>query len=83
LRLGKRDRIRYSVQANGDVLLTRADARQEEDPALLAFLSFLAQDMTQHPERLQGLNEAVVSRLRNLVGEIDPNLDEALPDDAE
>jgi antitoxin PrlF len=37
--------------------------------------------MTAHPERLQPIGADLVRRLQDLVGAIDVDLDEALPDD--
>ena len=44
LGLKKRDKIHYSIRANGEVVLSRAED-DEEDPALGAFLAFLAHDI--------------------------------------
>jgi antitoxin PrlF len=43
----------------------RPDA-EESDPALGAFLAFLAGDLTQHPERLRGMPRALLRRARAL-----------------
>ena len=42
LRLGKRDKIHYTIRPSGDVVLTRAQANDSDDPVLGAFLVFLA-----------------------------------------
>ena len=34
LRLGKRDKIHYSIRPNGEVVLTRAEASEGDDPVL-------------------------------------------------
>ena len=83
LGLRKRDRIRYSFRANGEVVLQRVSPDPiEEDPALAPFLALLERDMTARPERLQPIGADLVRRLRDLVGAIEVDLDEALPDDA-
>lgn len=74
LNLGKRDKLRYTVQPDGKVLLTRA-ADTDTDPALDAFLGFLAKDMTQHPERLQALDKTLVQRVQRLTAGLDVDLD--------
>lgn len=79
LRLGKRDRIRYAIRSNGEVLLTRAEAPGEEDPVIGRFLQFLAQDIARHPERLRGCDAAFGQHLRSLVGDVEVDLDVALP----
>lgn len=84
LRLGKRDRIRYAIQADGSVLLSRADqGAASEDPALGAFLAFLARDMAEHPERLRAVDASLPERIRSLVGSLDVDLDASLPADDE
>jgi len=83
LGLLKRDRIRYSFRANGEVVLQRVSPDPiEEDPALAPFLALLERDMTAHPERLQPIGADLVRHLQDLVGAIEVDLDEALPDDA-
>ncbi len=82
LHLGKRDKLRYTVQPDGNVLLTRA-ADSDTDPALDAFLGFLAKDMTQHPERLQGLDPALMQRVQTLTAGVAVDLDAPLSADDE
>lgn len=81
LNLGKRDRIRYVVQGNGTVLITRAPDT-ENDPAIGQFLSFLAKDLTNHPESLQAVDSKLVAHVRELVRGVQVDLDAPLsPDD--
>ena len=79
LRLGKRDKIHYSIRESGEVVLSRSGGTEDEDPALVTFLSFLAKDMAQQPERLQVLDAAWVQHLQALVGHVKVDLDAALP----
>lgn len=83
LKLGKRDRIQYEIRSNGEVVLSRAAAEEGgEDPVLSGFLAFLAQDISEHPERLRALDEGFVRRLRSLTDGVDADLDAPLsPDD--
>jgi antitoxin PrlF len=82
LGLRKRDRIRYAFRPNGEVVLQRVSLDPvEEDPALAPFLALLERDIASHPERLQPIGADLVQRLQGLVGAIEVNLDEALPDD--
>jgi antitoxin PrlF len=84
LNLGKRDRIQYEIRPNGEVVLTRAVAEEGgEDPVLGRFLAFLAHDIEAHPQRLRGLDDAVVQRLRSLVGKIEVDFDAPLSPDGE
>jgi len=82
LGLRKRDRIRYALRANGEVVLQRVSPDPiEEDPALAPFLALLEQDIANHPERLQPIGADLVQRLQDLVGATEVDLDEALPND--
>lgn len=83
LRLGKRDKIHYSIRPNGEVVLTRADAAESDDPVLGAFLGFLAHDIANHPERLDSVDASLVQRLQSLVGSVEVDLDAELSADDE
>ncbi len=83
LRLGKRDKIHYTIRRNGEVVLTRVEAAQSTDPALGAFLGFLAQDIASHPQRLRALDAGLVQRLQALTAGTEVNLDAALSADDE
>ncbi|MBK6717551.1 MAG: type II toxin-antitoxin system PrlF family antitoxin [Burkholderiales bacterium] len=83
LGLGKRDKIRYSIRPGGDVVLTRVEASEADDPVLGQFLGFLARDLASHPERLQAVDAGLVQRLQTLVGDIEVDLDAALSADDE
>ena len=84
LGLKKHDKVHYSIRANGDVVLSRAADADDEDPALGAFLTFLAHDIASHPERLEPLTGdllAAVQKAANEAGDID--LDAPLSTDDE
>ncbi|HWK70540.1 MAG TPA: type II toxin-antitoxin system PrlF family antitoxin [Burkholderiaceae bacterium] len=83
LRLGKRDKIHYTIRPSGEVVLTRAEASEGDDPVLGLFLAFLARDIASHPERLQAVDTGLVQRLQLLVGGIEVDLDAALSADDE
>jgi len=83
LRLSKRDKIHYTVRANGEVVLSRSEASDVDDPVVTRFLDFLAQDMMEHPERLQGLDASLVERVKGLVEGIELDLDAPLSADDE
>ena len=78
LRLGKRDKIHYTIRPGGEVVLTRAEASEGDDPVLGDFLGFLARDIANHPERLQALDVGLVQRLQALVGDVAVDFDAAL-----
>ena len=76
LQLGKRDKLHYDVRPGGEVVLTKAEAPVSDDPALGAFLHFLAADMASHPERLKAIDSPMAQRLQALaagVAKIDLN----------
>ncbi len=83
LRLGKRDKIHYTIRPNGEVLLTRAATAEGDDPVLGPFLDFLARDLANHPERLRAVDAGLVQRLQSLVSGVEVDLDAALPADDE
>ena len=82
LRLGKRDKIHYTIRPGGEVVLTRVDSTVSDDPVLGDFLGFLARDMARHPERLKAVDASFLKRLQSLTGGIEVDLDSPLsPDD--
>jgi len=78
LKLGKRDKIRYLVQPDGRVVLTRAIAAPGDDPVLDKFLHFLAHDIESHPARVGGLDAGLAKRIRALVKGVKVDLDAEL-----
>ena len=82
LKLGKRDKIHYTIRPDGEVVLTRA-AAEYEDPLLGQFLDFLARDLAAHPQRLQAVDAGLARRIRSLVGGVEVDLDAPLSADDE
>ena len=78
LRLGKRDKIRFTIRPDGDVVLTRAVVPTSEDPVMGRFLNFLANDIANHPERLATVDAGLVQRIQFLVGDVHVDIDAAL-----
>ena len=78
LQLGKRDKIHYTIRPGGEVVLTRAESAEEDDPVLGQFLGFLSRDIANHPERLQTIDASFVQRLQSLTGGIEVDLDAPL-----
>ena len=83
LRLGKRDKIHYAIRPSGEVVLTRVQDPGSDDPVLGQFLGFLSRDISNHPERLQGVDDSLVQRLQSLTGGIEVDLDAPLSADDE
>jgi antitoxin PrlF len=83
LKLGKRDKIHYTIRPGGEVVLSRAETTEEDDPVLGQFLGFLSRDMANHPERLHAVYASLVQRTHSLVGGIEVDLSTALSADDE
>ena len=83
LRLGKRDKIHSTIRANGEVVLTRVEAPEGDDPVLGQFLDFMARDIANHPERLRAVDASFVQRLQSLTGGIEVDLEATLSADEE
>jgi len=81
LHLGKRDKIRFSLQPDGTVILTRANVSAESDPLLGQFLDFLAKDIAEHPQHVHALSTDLAERVQSLVSNVEIDLDAPLPDD--
>ena len=60
LQLGKRDKIRFTIRPGGEVVLSRAEHAEEDDPVLGSFLGFLARDIASHPVYSIGRTDAFV-----------------------
>lgn len=82
LKLGKRDKIHYTIRPSGEVVLTRVETL-DDDPVLGQFLGFLARDIASHPERLQAIDTSFVGRLQSLTAGIEVDLDAPLSADDE
>lgn len=83
LRLGKRDKIHYTIRPGGEVVLTRVETAEIDDPVLGQFLGFLARDIASHPERLQAIDSTFVRRIQSLTSGIEVDLDAPLSADDE
>lgn len=75
LRLGKRDKIRYLLQPDGAVLMTRAAPMDKDDPVLDEFLRFIAQDVAAHPRNVRAVGQKLRSRIQALVARVKVDLD--------
>lgn len=83
LNLKKKDKIAYSVTGEGNVVLSRANTNEQEDPVIGQFLDFLAHDIATHPERIQAFDASLINRLNELIVEVDVDLDAPLSGDDE
>lgn len=78
LHLGKRDKIEFTIENTGKVVLSRAD---QDDPVLGDFLFFLVNDIKKHPEHIKPINASLVSRANSLVEGMHIDLDAPLSDE--
>ncbi|NGX15994.1 type II toxin-antitoxin system PrlF family antitoxin [Wenzhouxiangella sp. XN24] len=83
LKLGKRDKIHYTVRSGGEVVLSRASQADEDDPVLGKFLDFLAHDMAENPDRVGVVDAGLVARIEALVGGVEIDLDAELQEENE
>lgn len=82
LGLNKRDKIRYTIQPDGKVWISRS-GQTESDPVLGEFLNFLARDMEKNPQHLQAISSELVSQVQSLVWGVDLDIDAPLLDEDE
>lgn len=83
LQLGKKDKIKYVIQSDGSVIISRADEAAESDPVLGDFLAFIASDMQAHPEKLQPLTASMRDSVEELVEGVEIDLDAPLMNEDE
>lgn len=76
-------RLHYTIRRSGEVVLTRVEASESDDPVLWQFLSFLARDVASHPERLRTIDASFVQRLQLLTGGMEVDLHSTLSADDE
>ncbi len=57
-------------------------AKQEEDPVLASFVSFLAADMQRFPHRIQPLDPGLIARIEKLTRKVTTTGEEPLGDEA-
>ncbi|MBD2254763.1 type II toxin-antitoxin system PrlF family antitoxin [Nostoc parmelioides] len=82
LGLNKRDKICYTIQPDGQVVISRAE-QTENDPIIEQFLRFIAEDIQKNPQHLKAINSDLVSRIQSLVADVDFHIDEPLLDEDE
>lgn len=75
LDIGPHDRIAYIVEQHRAIIAKAEAFETEEDPALSSFLSFIQHDISQHPEHIRELPQALLDRMDDLLGHADIDLD--------
>ncbi len=75
LHLNKRDKITYTIEDDGKVLISRAT---EDDPVIGDFLNFLANDIKNNPSHIQSFSQTLIDRARNLTTDVEIDLNAPL-----
>jgi antitoxin PrlF len=78
LKLEKGDKIRYTIQPDGSIHITRVEPAVRDDPALGRFLNFLARDIAANPERVQVLDAELVTYLQTMTQTVQVDLNAPL-----
>lgn len=82
LGLNKRDKIQYTIEPDGKVVISRVD-EAGSDRVLEKFLDFLAKDIETNPQHLQRVTADLVNRIQSVLPEMDIDLDAPLSDEDE
>ncbi len=82
LHLNKRDKLLYTIQANGSVFISRAYVT-ESDPVLEGFLNFLAKDINKNPASLTTFSKELASHIQTLVTDVEVDLNSPLAEEDE
>ena len=80
LGLNEGDQIAFRIDENG-VTLRRAD--EGADPAIAAFLSFLAKDMEAHPDRLRAFPPDLAKSVASLIEGVEFDPDDQIEGDVD
>jgi antitoxin PrlF len=81
LALGRRDSVVFRGLSDGTVVIEKRAALDDSDPALGAFLAFLATDIAARPQTLKAVDPDRVAYARSLVQGVEVDLDAPLSDD--
>ena len=82
LHLEKKDKIKYAIQSDGSVVISRA-AAQQNDPIIGEFLAFIARDMLANPGKVEPLSASMRESVDALVQGVEIDLDAPLLDEDE
>jgi antitoxin PrlF len=82
LRVEKRDKIHYSLLADGRVVLSVVK-QPESDPVIEKFLSLLAKDIASNPHHTHSVSVDVFNRVQSLIAGVEVNIDAPLSEEDE
>ena len=84
LGLEKHDKIKFTIDGRGRVLITRVRPRERRpgsDDVMGEFLAFLSSDIKTHPESIRPVSASLAERVRSLVEGMEVDLDASLPEE--
>ncbi|MEJ6656535.1 MAG: type II toxin-antitoxin system PrlF family antitoxin [Pseudomonas sp.] len=77
LQLSRGDKINYKFRASGEVVLSRAEAN-DDDPIIDHFIKFLGSDISKRRHHLQTLDAGFVRDIQSLVEGVEIDLNAPL-----
>lgn len=80
LHLNKKDKILYTVQSDGHVLISKIE-KNSDDPLIDSFLEFIAEDIKNNPQNIMPINQTLFNRIEALVNGVELDLNELLSDE--
>lgn len=86
LGLEKHDKIKFTIDGRGRVLITRVRPRERRpggDEVMGKFFEFLDRDIRERPQSIRPISAKMVDRVRSLVEGVEVDLDAPLPEEDE
>jgi antitoxin PrlF len=80
LHLDKRDKILYTLQPDGKVLLSKINTNNN-DPIIDNFLEFITKDIENNPQHLTPMKQILLNKIQDLVVDVNFDLDKPLSDE--
>ncbi len=72
------DKLAYRIEGDRAIITKAPSEGDTRDATLGAFLDLLARDLERRPDRVRGLPDALVARIRRAVAGVDVDLDEPI-----
>jgi antitoxin PrlF len=82
LGLNKHDRICYTIELDGRVILSRSEP-PENDPVLGKFLAFLEKDLIKNPHQISVISSDLRDRVKSVIADVELDLNAPLADEDE
>lgn len=83
LNLSKRDKISYTLRADGVVIISRVEPEDEADAVMSKFLAFLDNDIAENPQTIKPLTSDVRAQMSSLLEGVEYNIGGPLIDEDE